>query len=326
MTFEGSSFSRKRQPNAAATRSSISRRQFLKFCGVMAATLALPLRQVNRIAAALETTPRPPLVWLEFQDCTGDTESFLRAGQPSVDDLLLEAISLNYHETIMVPAGEMSERSLSETIQNASGNYIAIVEGSIPAADDGVYCTIRGRTALSIVQETCSQALATIAVGTCAWDGGLAAAYPNPTGAVGVRDAVPGLQNLINLPGCPVNAVNLTATLVHYLTYNQWPSTDGSGRPRFAYGEDIHDECPRHDHYEHDRFVLEWGDEGHKLGWCLYKMGCRGPETHHNCPQVKWNDGTNWPIGAGHPCIGCTESHFWDEFAPFYKEGNEDDD
>lgn len=327
MTFDDSRSDGKREPNApVVVRSAIGRRQFLKFCGVMAATLALPMRQMSRIAEALEIAPRPPLVWLEFQDCTGDTESFLRASQPSVDDLLLETISLNYHETIMVPAGKRSTRSLSETIQNASGEYIAIVEGSIPVADGGVYCTIGGRTALSIVQETCNQALATIAVGTCAWDGGLAAANPNPTGAVGVREAVPGLQNLINLPGCPVNVVNLTATLVHYLTYGRWPTTDGSGRPRFAYDEDIHDECPRHEHYENDRFVLEWGDEGHKLGWCLYKMGCRGPETHHNCPEVKWNDGTSWPIGAGHPCIGCTEPRFWDEFAPFYTQRDDDDD
>jgi len=304
----------------------INRRQFMKFCGAMAATLALPNRYVGRIAEALQTAPRPPLVWLEFQGCTGDTESFLRASQPTVDELLLETISLNYHETLMVPAGEMTERSLSDTIQNYPGQYIAIVEGSIPAANDGVYCLIGGRTALSIVRETCSQALATIAVGTCAWDGGLAAAAPNPTGAVGVRDAVPGLTNLIALPGCPANAVNLTATLTHFLTFGELPATDRRGRPHFAYGDEIHDECERHVHYEADRYVREWGDAGHRQGWCLEKMGCKGPETHHNCPTVRWNDGTNWPIGAGHPCIGCAEANFWDRFMPFYEESDDDDD
>lgn len=310
------------------TRRGITRREFLKFCGVMAATLALPMGTISSIAQALTTAARPPLVWLEFQDCTGDTESFLRASQPTVDALLLETLSVNYHETIMAPAGFMAEKSLSDTFEAYDGQYICVVEGSIPTQDGGVYCTIRGRTALSIAQEVCSGALATIAVGSCAWDGGLAAASPNPTGAVGVRDAVPGLTNLINLPGCPVNVVNLTATIVHFLTYGQWPPTDGSGRPRFAYHEEIHEECPRHDHYEDGRFVLEWGDEGHKRGWCLFKMGCRGPRSHHNCPQVKWNDGTNWPIGAGHGCVGCVEPHFWDQMSPFYVPlpGGDDDD
>jgi len=296
----------------------ISRRRFLQFCGVMTATLALPARYVGRVATALLTSPRPPVIWLEFQDCTGDSESFLRANQPGVDELLLETLSLDYHETLMVPAGEASEASLLNTMANYPGQYICIVEGSIPTAAGGIHCMIRGRTALSIAQEVCSQALATLALGSCAWDGGLAAALPNPTGAVGVRDAVPGLSTLINLPGCPANVHNVAATITHFLTFGSWPETDGQGRPHFAYGEDIHDECPRHDHYEHDRFVLEWGDQGHRAGWCLFQMGCRGPETHHNCPQVKWNGGTCWPIEAGHGCVGCAEEGFWDRMTPFY--------
>ena len=304
----------------------VSRREFLKFCGVMAAALALPVRYTERIAHALTTAVRPPLVWLEFQDCTGDTESFLRASQPGVDDLVLETLSVNYHETIMVPAGAMTEKSLFDTVGNFRGQYICVVEGAIPIRDGGVYCTIRGRTALSIAQEVCGNALATIAIGTCAWDGGLAAAAPNPTGAAGVKEAVPGLANLVNLPGCPANVVNLTATLVHFLTFNRMPSTDRLGRPRFAYGDEIHEECERHDHYEEERFVLEWGDEGHRRGWCLRKMGCRGPDTHHNCHVVKWNEGTSWPIGAGHGCIGCSEPGFWDRNTPFYEPGGDDDD
>jgi len=289
----------------------------------MAATLALPARYTDHIAQALTSAVRPSLVWLEFQDCTGDTESFLRAHQPSVDELLLETLSLEYHETLMVPAGTMSEKSLSDTVRNLKGQYICIVEGSIPVRDGGVYCTIRGRTALSIVQEVTRNALATIAVGSCAWDGGLAAAAPNPTGAVGVKGAVPGLANLVNLPGCPANVVNLTATLVHWLTFGEWPATDELGRPLFAYGDEIHENCERHRHYEAERFVLEWGDAGHRRGWCLYQMGCRGPETHHNCPTARWNAGTSWPVGAGHGCIGCSEQRFWDRNTPFYQEGDD---
>ena len=175
-------------------------------------------------------------------------------------------MSLDYNETLMVPSGALAEQSRIDTIENYPGQYICIVEGSIPTASNGVYCTIGGRSALSIAQEVCGNALMTIAVGTCAWDGGIAAAVPNPTGAMGVKDALPGLTNLINLPGCPVNAYNIAATLVYYLTNQQWPPTDSQRRPIFAYGEEIHEECPRHDHYEAERFVLAWGDQGHRYG------------------------------------------------------------
>ena len=304
----------------------ISRRQFMKFAGLMTATLALPRQYTARVAHALLTSARPPVIWLEFQDCTGDTESFLRASQPGVDQLLLDILSLDYHETLMVPAGANTEISLSQTMSRFPGQYIAVVEGSIPTAANGIHCMIRGRTALSMVREVCSNALATIAVGTCAWDGGLAAAAPNPTAAVGVRDAVPGLSPLINLPGCPVNVVNLAATITHYLTNGTWPDTDSSGRPYFAYGEELHDECERHDHYEAGRFVLAWGDAGHKQGWCLLKMGCKGKETDHNCPTVRWNDGTCWPVAAGHGCVGCASGSFWDRMTPFYAALEDDDD
>ena len=302
----------------------ITRRRLLQFCGAMAATLPLPLRYSERIAEALTSAPRPPLVWLEFQDCTGDTESFLRAGNPTIDDLLLQAISLNYHETIMVPAGVASERPLFDTVRSQRGQYICLIEGSIPAGSGGIFCTIRGRTALSIAQEVARDALAVIAVGTCACDGGLAAAAPNPTGALGVRRAIPGLANLVALPGCPANVENITATLVHYLTFGALPACDGEGRPRFAYGDKVHANCERRDHYEHHRFVLEWGDAGHRAGWCLKKMGCKGPDTRHNCPVVKWNQASSWPVGAGHGCVGCATAGFWDRLVPFYVQLSDD--
>lgn len=295
----------------------ISRRKFLQFCGLMAATLAMPMEHASRIAAALAHCDSSARDLARFQDCTGDSESFLR--EPTLTSLVLDTLSIDYHETLMAPAGRLADKSRTDTLQKYKGQYICIVEGSIPTGNNGVYTLIGGQTALAIAQQVCRNALATIAVGTCAWDGGLSAAAPNPTGALGVKDAVPGLGTLVNLPGCPVNVYNLTATIVHYLTYNQWPATDGQGRPLFAYDEEIHDECERHDHYEEGRFVLAWGDEGHKKGWCLYKMGCKGPATHSNCPSVKWNDGTNWPIGAGHGCIGCTTSKFWDRMTPFYR-------
>lgn len=296
----------------------VSRRDFLKLAGLLTATLALPARYTTQVARALANAARPPVVWLEFQDCTADSESFLRASNPGVAALLLETISLNYHETLMAPVGTMAEKSLEDTIATFPGQYIAIVEGAIPTVDGGIHCTIGGKTALSRAQLACTNALATIAVGSCAWDGGLPGAAPNPTGAMGVRTAVPGLPTLINLPGCPHNVVNLLAVITHYLTFHQWPSTDTQGRPRFAYGETVHDECPREDHFEAGRFVRAWGDAGHRQGWCLCKMGCKGPETLSNCSTVKWNDGTCWPVEAGHGCVGCAHAKFWDQTTPFY--------
>ena len=303
----------------ALARSGVSRRDFLRFCGVMTAALALPARYTPRIVQALEQTVRPALVWLEFQDCAGNTESALRASHPGFADIVLDLLSWNYHETVMAPSGSAAEKSLSDTIQQYKGQYIAVVEGSIPLAENGVYCTIGGRTAIDIANEVCGNAYATIAAGTCAAFGGLPAAVGGVTGAVSVGQALPGINRLVNLSACPMNGANLAATLTHFLTFHEMPATDSLARPLFAHGERIHDHCPRRAHYDAGQFVLEWGDEGHRNGWCLYKMGCKGPATNYNCPQIQWNDGTNWPIGVGHGCVGCAQPGFWDAMTPFYR-------
>jgi hydrogenase small subunit len=296
----------------------VSRRAFLKFCSAMAAALALPPSFAPRIAEALTSAPRIPLIWLEGQDCAGNTEGFLRASHPTVAEIVLDTLSVNYHETIMAPAGTAAEKSRSDTIGAFPGGYIAVVEGAIPIADNGVYCAIGGRSFRSIVEEVCGGALATIAVGTCAFDGGLPGANGGPTGAVGVSAIVPN-TTLINLPGCPMNVQNLTATIVHYLTFGAFPATDSSHRPYFAYGQLLHDQCERRAHFDAGEYVVAWGDEAHRKGWCLYKMGCKGPETFANCPTARFNDRTSWPVKAGHGCVGCTMARFWDQMSPFYR-------
>ena len=285
----------------------------------MATAMALPSGAAAQIAEAIQKKQKPALIWLEFQDCAGNTESFLRASQPSVASIVLDILSVDYHETIMAAAGKQAEEALAKSRGDHKGQYIVIVEGSIPTGENGAYCTIGGRSALQIAREVCADAAATIAIGTCAAYGGLPAAAPNPTGALGVADAVPGVKNLINLPACPANVENLTALVVHYLTFNQFPALDAYRRPLFAYEKTIHSNCERRAHFDSSQYVEKWGDEGHREGYCLYRMGCKGPVTHQNCPVVRWNDGTNWPIGCGHPCIGCAEPDFWDKMTPFYK-------
>lgn len=296
----------------------VTRRDFLGFCAGVAAMMGLPRSAGRAIAGALETKAKPVVVWLEFQDCAGNTESFLRAGQPSAAEVILDLLSVDYHETIMAAAGHQAEAALHTAITEHKGQYIAVVEGSIPTGAGGAYCTIGGKSAQQIAQEVCRDALAVIAVGTCASFGGLPAASPNPTGALGVSEAVSGIKTLINLPACPVNAENLTATIAFFLTYGRWPATDHLERPLFAYGKSIHDACNRRAHFDAGQYVEHFGDEGHRLGFCLYKVGCKGPVTFQNCPNLGWNGNTSWPIGCGHPCLGCAEPQFWDKMTPFY--------
>jgi hydrogenase small subunit len=298
----------------ALARRGVSRREFLKFCAIVGGTLALPPSFVPRIARAVEAASKPTLVWLEYQDCAGCSESLLRAARPTVAEIVLDVLSVDYHETIMAASGSGSEKSLEEAI--APGGHLVAVEGSIPLADDGIYCTIGGKSALELLREATQGAAAVIAVGNCACFGGIPAAAPNPTNARGVRDVLPDTP-VVNIPGCPLNVDNLTATVVYFLTFGELPATDHLGRPLFGFGERIHDHCERRGHFDAGEFVEEWGDEGHRQGWCLYKMGCKGPVTFHNCPEQRWNEGVSWPVGAGHGCIGCSEPAFWER--PIYE-------
>lgn len=217
----------------------------------------------------------------------------------------------------MAAAGRQAEAARESTMKAFPGGYLVVVEGSIPLADGGIYCTIGGRAFADTVKEVCEGAKAVIAVGSCAFDGGLPAASGGPTGAVGVSQVVPK-ATVVNMPGCPMNVQNLTAAIVHFLTFGSLPATDSMGRPLFAYGQLIHDQCERRAHFERGEFVTEWGDEASRKGWCLYKMGCKGPETYANCPTARFNDGTSWPVKSGHGCVGCTMPRFWDQMGPFY--------
>jgi len=296
----------------------VSRRRFIEFCSAMVVMLALPDRYLGQVVQALGKARKPVLVWVQFQDCAGNSESILRASHPTVLEVVLDLLSWEYHEIIMAGAGKQAEAALQRVVKEEKGKYLAVVEGAIPLADGGIYCTVAGRTAIDLAREVCGNAAASIAVGACAWDGGLVAAKPNPTGAVGLEKAVPGI-NIINMPGCPQNPANTIAVLVHYLTFGELPATDQYHRPLFAYGRIIHDQCERRAHYDAGRYVEEWGDEGHRKGWCLYKMGCKGPQATFNCPNVRWNDQTSWPVKAGHGCLACASHRFWDTKSPFYE-------
>jgi quinone-reactive Ni/Fe-hydrogenase small subunit len=257
-----------------------------------------------------------PIIWLELSDCSGNSEAFIKSTNPAIEDLIFDYISLDYHELIMSASGDQSETILEEIITNQQGEYILIVEGAVPMAMDGKYLRIgpKGETGIELLQKCAKDAALVLAVGSCALDGGIVAASPNPTGAVGVSEALKR-DDIINLPGCPTNPTNIVGTLLSYIMFEELPKLDKFNRPLWAYEGRIHDNCERRGHYELGEFVKEWGDEGAKKGYCLFEMGCKGPYANANCPTMKFNQATSWPVQAGHGCMGCTEVGFTDKFA-----------
>lgn len=286
----------------------VSRRDFLKFCTAITASMGLPLGVADLVAQTIANPKRPPVIWLHFQECTGCTESLLRATHPTVESLVLDLISVDYSETLMAAAGHQAEEARDKSIAANEGKFILVVEGSVPTKDDGIYCMVGGRTALDILNDIAPKAAAIVAIGSCASWGGVQSSDPNPTGAKGIHEIITD-KPVINLPGCPASPYNLLSTVLYYLTLNKLPELDKKGRPLFAYGRLVHENCERRPHFDAGRFANEYGDYGHRNGWCLYKIGCKGPETHANCPiQLYCDVGANaWPVGTGHPCFGCTE-------------------
>ncbi|MBU0674178.1 MAG: hydrogenase small subunit [Proteobacteria bacterium] len=289
----------------------ISRRNFLKVCTAAAVCLGLPESFGPKLAMAAEkAAQRPPVIWLSAQECTGCTETLLRATHPTLETLLLDLISLEYHETLNAGAGHQAEEFRKNSIAANAGKFILVVDGSIPVKDGGIYCKIAGRTALAILEETAPQAAAVIAIGSCASWGGVPSASPNPTGATPVHEILKGKNiAVVNIPGCPPNPYNFLSTVLYFLTFNKLPELDAKMRPKFAYGRLIHENCERRPHFDAGRFAERFGDEGHRQGYCLYKLGCKGPETFNNCPTLLFGDvGSGaWPVGIGHPCFGCSE-------------------
>jgi hydrogenase small subunit len=289
----------------------VSRRGFLKYCATTASLLALPPTMIPRIAAALEEARRPSVIWLSFREGTGCTESLTRSASPTLEGLIFDAISLDYHHTLQAASGEAAEAARHAAMEENKGNYLVLVDGAIPTANKG-YSTIAGISNIDMLEETVADAAAVVAIGSCAAFGGIPGAYPNPTGAVAVGDLVTD-KPVVNIPGCPPIPMVMTAVLAQFLTFGQLPELDHLGRPVAFFGQTIHDRCYRRPFYEQGLFAETFDDVGARKGWCLFKLGCKGPVTYNACATVKWNQGTSFPIESGHPCLGCSEPRFWDK-------------
>lgn len=293
----------------------ISRRAFLKYCAALTSLLALPPAATGHLVEALGSARRPSMIWLSFQECTGCTESLTRAYAPTLERLMFEFLSLDYHHTLQAASGEAAEAARQDTMEQFRGAYLLAVDGAVPTRDQGACSTIAGSSNLAMLQACAADAGMILAIGTCAAFGGLPAAAPNPTGAMSVGELMQNGQiaqkPLVNLPGCPPLPAAISATVAHHITFARLPEVDDLRRPLAFYAHTIHDRCPRLQFFRQAQFARSFDDEGARQGWCLYELGCRGPVTHNACPTAKWNKGTSFPIEAGSPCIGCSEPGFW---------------
>ena len=308
----------KESPEERLEINGISRRDFLKYCSAVAVAMGLGPAFAPNVAEALTGgAKRPIVVYLHNAECTGCTEALIRTSDPFLDVLLFDTISLEYQETVMAAAGHQAEEALHAAVNHPDG-FICIVEGGIPTIADGAWGRVGNRSMLELNKEILPKAKAVIAYGTCAAFGGVQAAKPNPTQAKGINELFSSIGvNAINIPGCPPNPINLVGTIVYYLTNGTVPPLDKLNRPDMFFGQSVHDLCERKVHFDNSRFARSFNSEEARNGWCLYYLGCKGPMTYNNCPKVLFN-GTNWPVCAGHPCIGCSEPNFWDQMAPFY--------
>jgi hydrogenase small subunit len=294
-----------------------SRRDFMKFCTMMAAYMGLQSSGVAQVAEALKTKPRLPVIWLHFQECTCCSESFIRSSHPIVADIILDKISLDYTETLMAAAGHQAEEAMHKTMKEHYGEYILCVEGSVPTGADGVYCMIGGKSSLDILQEAAAGAKAIICWGSCASNGCVQSAKPNPTKATPIHKLIRN-KPIIKVPGCPPIGEVMAGTIVHILTFGTLPALDGIGRPKAFYSKRVHDSCYRRPYYDAGLYVESFDDENAKRGYCLYKVGCKGPSTYNACGVMRWNAGVSFPIQSGHGCFGCSEESFWDN-GPIYQ-------
>jgi hydrogenase small subunit len=293
-------------------RQGITRRSFLKFCSLTAASLGLGDAGAQEIAKAMETKPRTPVVWLHGLECTCCSEAFIRSAHPLAKDVILSMISLDYDDTLMAAAGHQAEQALEDTITKYKGNYILACEGNPPLADDGVYCIPGGKPYVEKLRRVAADCKAIISWGSCASWGCVQAAKPNPTQATPIHKVITN-KPIIRVPGCPPIPEVMTGVLTYMLTFDRLPDVDAQGRPKMFYSQRVHDKCYRRPHFDAGQFAERFDDAGARMGYCLYKVGCKGPVTYNACSATRWNEGVSFPIQSGHGCIGCSEDAFWDK-------------
>lgn len=315
----------------------VTRRSFMKLCGTIAVAAGLSELAAPRVAQALEGSVIGatkgnlyPVIWIEGASCTGCTESFAQVETPDPASVVLDLISLNYCETLSAAAGHSMEEAKDQTIE--AGNYILVYEGAILEGWEGNALRVADEPGTEHLKKAAASANAVVALGSCAVNGGWMGAHPNSSDAMGVQQFLRKYDidtPVVNVPGCPANPEWLVSVLVDVVVMKLAPSEldlTSEGKPAGIFGQTIHDNCERRGHFENGEFVYELGSKEEALGYCLYPVGCRGPQTKSNCGVTLWNNRRSWCVQSGAPCIGCCEANpndpgqNWVEVnTPFYK-------
>ncbi|HOO57521.1 MAG TPA: hydrogenase small subunit [bacterium] len=308
----------------------LTRREFLTWAGLFCAAFSVPTMGVSEVAKALESgLAMHPVLWIQGGSCSGCSVSLLNCVDPDIKKILLDPVvpshqlSVQFHQTIMAAEGDVAISALREGHKKNKGKYVLVVEGNIATADHGAYCDfgLKDGKPVSMVEWTetlARDAMAVIALGSCAAYGGIPSGAPNPTEGMGVIDFLKDKKiktPVINIPGCPTHPDWLVLAIAHVLVKGLPKASDLDEKSRMKqfFGETVHDRCPRLKYFEEGVFAEKFGDEG-----CLVMLGCKGPMAMADCPTRKWNNGVSFCIDAGAPCLACVEPGFPDESGPFY--------
>jgi len=287
----------------------LSRREFIRLCAGSAAAISMSGFLAPFMAEAAEAGA-PPVIWIQGASCTGCSISLLNTVHPSIQDVLLKVISLRYHPNVMAAAGDLAiQEAMYKVARENKGRFFLVVEGSVPTAADGMFCTVgeeNGQpiTFQKLVQDIGGQAKAILAFGTCSAYGGIPATPPNPTGCKPVAEVVKNVP-VVNVPGCPPHPDWMVGTIAHVILYGDYPELDEFGRPKMFFSGIVHDNCPRRQYFDNAIFAKNFSEPG-----CLLEIGCKGPIAHCDATTRPWNGGVNWCIKSGAPCIACTEPQF----------------
>lgn len=198
------------------------------------------------------------------------------------------------------------EEAKAQTIE--AGNYILIYEGAVLEGWNGQALRVANEPGTDHLIHAAEKANAVVALGSCAVNGGWMGANPNSAGALGVQAYLKkaGISTpVVNVPGCPANPEWVEAVLVDAVLVGVLPELTKDNKPKVMFNQTIHDNCERRGHFENGEFVYAFGTKEEAMGYCLYPMGCRGPQTKANCGVTRWNHRRSWCVAAGGPCIGC---------------------
>jgi hydrogenase small subunit len=308
-------------------------------------TMADPVQPDTPYGRKTQRAPAIPevdILWITAGlSCDGDSVSITGATQPSIEDIVLGAIPglpkvHLYNPLLAKENGEDFLKPFHLAVEKTNTRpYILVVEGSIPnekLSADGYWAAFGTDRETGQPIKTCdwidrlaSKAWAVVAIGTCATYGGIHAMAGNPTGAMGLPDYLgwdfksQAQIPIVCVPGCPVQPDNFMETLL-YLLYqaaglSPMIPLDESLRPKWLFGQTVHEGCDRGGYYEQADFAAHYGSRK-----CIVKLGCWGPVVLCNVSKRGWMNGIGGCPNVGGICIGCTMPGFPDKFMPFMDE------